>query len=127
MAEIRLDRVWLLDPADPGTPALAVLMAGTGRSFDSGVRGSVRRYANGTRRSVRQKGRDRGVEVPLHLTPAQHAQVEAWADGRTLLYRDGLGNGLWCAAFAAPYEPTDDGRGRIVDLRLAEVTHSEAV
>lgn len=124
MAQLQLQTVWLLDPTSPAT-ALRLPMHG-GRSFDDAMDGEVRVMAGGRLRAVTSVGRLRTAEVPVACWPDQYDVLTSWK-GRTVLYRDGMGQKVWCVFFSTPWVPNGDARRRLVTLKLSEVTYSEAV
>lgn len=124
MTAITLDRVWLSLAAQP---ELSVRIVWDGdRNYAPEAPVEVRRYAGGRFRSTTRTGVMRTASIPAVVWPADLALLESWR-GRTLLYRDGLGQRWWCVITAMPWQPTANGKRRRVALQLSEVTYSEAV
>lgn len=127
MVSVLIEQPWIA-PQGELHRALPLMYDEDGnRGFDrAGITGEVRRLANGGRRAVSRAGRNSTAGASFSVLPAELQQLEQWA-GRVMLYRDGLGNRLWCVYFGAPWTPTLDGRRRIVQLNLQGVTVQEAV
>lgn len=124
MTAITMDRVWLSLAAHP-EQAVRIVWDGD-RGYDGELQLEVRRYAGGRLRAITRTGTKRTATIPASVLPADLALLESWR-GRTLLYRDGMGQRWWCVITAMPWQPTTNARRRRVALQLAEVTYSEAV
>lgn len=124
MTQVVLDRVWLSLASAPAT-SLRILWDGD-RSYAPEQPLEVRRYAGGRFRATSRTGVMRTASIPAVMLPADYAVLETWR-GRTLLYRDGLGQRWWAVITAMPWTPMPSGRRYRVALQLSEVTYEEAV
>lgn len=131
-AEVTLNRVWLLDPADPVNP----IIAGSGgdntgggqRSDDDSIDGDFRYYAGGRARLVVRTATPRTETFALiAIDEAQAKQIESWK-GRLLLFRDSYGHRIWGAYLTTSRYDFPLSGGLVgIQIEFTAITHSDAV
>lgn len=124
MASVTLDRIWIQDPAVPDA-GLPLLRKG-GRTFERDISGEVRRYATGILRSVSTVGYAFGAEFTASVNREELERLFTF-QGKTILYRDGLGHKVFGVFYRVPYVPSNDGQEYTVNLKIKAVTYFENV
>lgn len=123
MASITLSQPTLYEPL---SQQLVFLLLPAGREFQLQISGEFRNYAGGRVRLIKRAPRFRGVTFPAAVDKAGLATLESWA-GLLVLYRDGLGNKLWCSYLSANSVASPNASSFTVPLALSQLTFSEVV
>lgn len=125
MASVALETLWLNSAADLSDSQHFDTMNGLVASITKP--GEVRRYAQGRRRLVTSKGRDRTHRVSLpHLLREQAVWLEDHV-GQVVCARDAQGRKLYAVYFAVGMDERGFLDEATTQLELVEVTVSEEV